>query len=115
MHNGVYLYTERRIEDVKRMKIALQVGIPEQEQLTAFMQSFADSSSLLAESLIGGTDEVIAAYDCGRLVGVGSRIETPDHLPALQVYIAPGYECRGIGDHMRKLMLPTSNRLVTAG
>lgn len=97
-----------------RMKIALQVGTPEPEQLTVFMQAFQGGAATLSDSLNGGSDKVIAAYDCGRLVGVGSRVETEDHLPALQVYIAPGYECRGIGEYMRKLMLPRNGCLVTA-
>lgn len=97
------------------MKIALQVGVPEPEQLTAFMHAFDDSAAVPADVFGDGAGEVISAYDCDRLVGVGSRVETPEHVPALQVYIAPGYEGRGIGEHMRKLLLPKSERLVTAG
>ncbi|MDF2924244.1 MAG: hypothetical protein K0R57_3158 [Paenibacillaceae bacterium] len=97
------------------MKIALQVGTPEPEQLTAFMQTVAANAPILADGFGEASEQVIAAYDCGRLVGLGSRIETTDHMHLLKVYIAPGYECRGIGSHMEKLMLPAAERMVTAG
>lgn len=98
------------------MKIALQVGTPEPEQLTAFMQELSHTIPILSDSLTAGESRIIAAYDCGKLVGLGSRIETEDQAPDLQVYIAPGYERRGIGENMRKLMLPgSSGSLVHAG
>ncbi len=61
------------------MKIALQVGVPEQEQLNAFMHALDESPAVPDDVFSGGAGEVISAYDCGRLVGVGSRIETPEH------------------------------------
>ncbi|WP_438446564.1 hypothetical protein [Gorillibacterium sp. sgz5001074] len=97
------------------MKIALQVGAPEPEQLNAFMQSYAETefASDIGQAVEAGS--VIAAYDSGRLVGIGSRVTAPDQHAALKVILAPGYERRGIRDHMAKLLLPKNERLHTAG
>lgn len=100
------------------MKIALEVGTPDPELLTAFVQAFAGSATIKLDGLGQAHEQVIAAYDdeCGRLVGLGSRVESAaDQAPALQVIIAPGYELRGIDALMEKLMLPRSGRLITAG
>lgn len=96
------------------MKIALQVGVPEQEQLTAFFNTLEERPQDGWNERDADAAGMIAAYDCGHLVGIGSRIEGPGHTPELEVYIAPGYERRGIGEHMKKLMLPRDNALGTA-
>lgn len=97
------------------MKIALQVGVPEQEELTAFFSSLAlwPQDGWMEQD--AETAGMIAAYDCGRLVGIGSRIEGPGHMQDLEIYIAPGYERRGIGEHMKKLMLPRNHTSGIAG
>lgn len=97
------------------MKIALQVGVPEKEQLTAFFKSLAQRPAGGWNEQDADSDRMIAAYDCGHLVGIGSRIEGPGHMQDLEIYIAPGYERRGIGEYMKKLMLPWDNSLGTAG
>lgn len=97
------------------MKIALQVGVPEKEQLTAFFKTLAQQPQDGWSEQDAESAGMIAAYDCGHLVGIGSRIEGPGHTSELEVYIAPGYERREIGEHMKKLMLPRDHSLGTAG
>lgn len=97
------------------MKIALQVGAPEPEQLTAFMQAYTEVDVTADFGSHAGTADMIAAYDSGQLVGIGSRLHSPGQQSELKVIIAPGYERRGIRDHMAKLLLPKSERLTTAG
>jgi hypothetical protein len=108
----VYIYIQRNeLRVMREMKIALQVGAPEPDQLTAFMQAYTEMDVTAALS----TADMIAAYDSGQLVGIGSRLHSPGQQSELKVYIAPGYERRGIRDHMAKLLLPKSERLTTAG
>lgn len=97
------------------MKIALQVGVPEQEELTVFFNSLAERPQNGWMKQDAEAAGMIAAYDCGHLVGIGSRIEGPGHMQELEIYIAPGYECRGIDEHMKKLMLPRNRILGNAG
>lgn len=96
------------------MKIALQAGAPEPDQLNAFMQAYAGSDSMAAIGRAVSSGDVIAAYDSGRLVGIGSRVQTSDEETSLAVYIAPGYERRAIRDNMAKLLLHGSGRRVPA-
>lgn len=97
------------------MKIALQVGVPEQEELAAFFSSLTGRPQNGWNEQDAETAGMIAAYDCGHLVGIGSRIEGPGHVQDLEIYIASGYESRGIGEHMKKLMLPRDHTLGNAG
>jgi hypothetical protein len=99
---------------MREMKIALQVGAPEPDQLQAFMQAYAESDSVAAIGQAASSGNVIAAYDSGRLIGIGSRVQAPGQETLLKVVIAPGYERRGIRDHMVKLMLPRSERRAPA-
>lgn len=100
---------------MREMKIALQVGAPEPEQLKAFIQSYAKNEFASDIGQAAEDGSVIAAYDSGRLIGIGSRVEAPDQHMALKVVLAPGYERRGIRDHMAKLLLPKQDRLNPAG
>lgn len=111
----MYIYIQRNeLRVMREMKIALQVGAPEPDQLNAFMQAYAESDTEAAIGLAVTSGNVIAAYDYGRLVGIGSRVQAPGQETLLKVYIAPGYERRGIGDNMAKLLLPRSERHVPA-
>lgn len=88
------------------MKIALQAGAPDQQHLAAFMQDLVQGGIKAEDPLPGAGNDVIAAYDDDKLVGLGGWISggTAEQ-PKLQFYIAPGYEARMLPDHMKKLLL----------
>lgn len=113
----VYIYIQRNeLKVMNEMKIALQVGAPEPSLLNDFMQSYAGSDAVYALGQAAAAGNVISAYDDnGTLVGIGSRVQSPDQKVTLKTVIAPGYERRGISDNMAKLLLQKNERLNHAG
>lgn len=95
------------------MKIALQWGAPEQQELAQFVQAVGCGTRqhpFFAEEGLQGQPEVLAAYDEQRLVAIGARFlprrETPSS-PVCRIVIHPDYEVRGIRQPMLKLLQAT--------
>ncbi|WP_426449208.1 hypothetical protein ACP26L_30515 [Paenibacillus sp. S-38] len=91
------------------MKIALHNERPEEAQLRRLMDDLAVEAGdqpLLQESEAGRGGRVIAAYDSGRLIGIGRLVDSSAGAEAggFECTLLPSYTGREIESSMRKLL-----------
>ncbi|AFH65366.1 hypothetical protein ACVNS2_32120 [Paenibacillus caseinilyticus] len=89
------------------MKIALHNERPEEAQLRRLMDDLAVEAGVqphLEEPVADRSGRVIAAYDCGRLIGVGRLVDTGAEAGSFECTLLPSYSGREIESSMRKLL-----------
>lgn len=99
------------------MKIALQWGAPEQRELAQFLQAVGCETQQrpIPEEDLWRQPDVIAAFDGGRLIGIGAAYPSgPEASSGYRIVIDPAYESRGIRQPMIKLLQAAKPKAQTA-
>ncbi|ALS23509.1 MULTISPECIES: GNAT family N-acetyltransferase [Paenibacillus] len=87
------------------MKIALHNELPGEAQFQQLIDSVSAHSGQSGEfsyESYSHSDRVIAAYDQGRLVGLGRLVDADQS--RIEITVLPGYQGREIEGYMRKLL-----------
>jgi hypothetical protein len=103
------------------MKIALQFGMPELQQVQLLIQAANENTNFVDrvekdDWMHADIHSIIAAYDLNKLVGIATRVQpSTEHTLASAVYYVmdPSYAERGIQSNMMKLLFMNQSTLVS--